>query len=242
MNKVLLVALLIVGCSMAGTNTVAAQTFPLGLLPARPDSGGPLDAYVWTMESSFEIGDPVEIHLAVSRSAFVYLFNLQSDGVVRMLFPNAYSINNFLTTSIVLPDGGYQLIALPPAGVDELLVFASTNPLPIPVSSLADPFPVFAASPDEAINQLVTLLASIDPTTTWAIGWTAIQITGDVEPAPIEDDTMLLPAPPPIPPFAGAPGDGWHIFDGGWRPGIPAQGWYWYFGLDWRWHLCWALP
>ncbi|MFC2079602.1 DUF4384 domain-containing protein, partial [Candidatus Bipolaricaulota bacterium] len=131
MNRTLFLALLLVGCAFAVASPVVAQTFPLGLLPASPDSSEPLDAYVWTMESRFEVGDPVEIHLAVSREAFVYLFDLQPDGLVRMLFPNAYSLNNYLSTSTIIPDGNYELIALPPIGIEELLVFASTHPLPI---------------------------------------------------------------------------------------------------------------
>lgn len=240
MNRMLLLTLLIAGCLAAGTGAVAAQTFPLGLIPSSPDSGGPLDAYVWTMDSVFEIGDPVEIHLAVSREAFVYLFDLQPDGLVRMLFPNAYSVNNYLSTSVVLPDANYDLIALPPTGIEELLVFASTNPLPIPIGSLADPFPVFAPSPDEAIDQLVTLLASIDPSSTWAVGWTAIQITGDPDPEPVAQDPIAVPAPPPLPPFAGMPGDTWYMVSGGWHPGFPSEGWYWYYGLESQWHLCWV--
>ncbi len=241
MNRKFLLVLLIVGFSIAGTSSIAAQTFPLGLLPVSPDSGEPLDVYVWTMESRFEIGDPVEIHLAVSRAAFVYLFDLQPDGVVRMLLPNAYSPNNYVWNSVVLPDGNYELIALPPTGIEELLVFASTNPLSIPVASLDDPFPVFAASPAEAIDQLVTLLASIDPTTTWAIGWTAIQITGDPEAEPVGNEMVQVPPPPPIPPFVGNPGDAWYAIDGGWQPGFPSEGWYWYFGIERQWHLCWSM-
>ncbi|MFC2095691.1 DUF4384 domain-containing protein [Candidatus Bipolaricaulota bacterium] len=240
MNRKLLLALLIVGCSIAGTSTLVAQTFPLGLLPVSPDSGDPLSAFVWTMDSVFEIGDPIEIHLAVSRAAFVYLFDLQPDGLVRMLFPNAYSVNNYLTTSVVLPDGGYQLTAFPPTGIEELLVFASTNPLPITLGTPTDPFPLLAASPEAAIDQLVTLLASIDPTTTWAVGWMAIQITGDLEPEPIEEEPVLVTAPPPLPPFAGLPGDAWYIVDSGWHSGFPTEGWYWYFGLESRWHLSWV--
>jgi hypothetical protein len=240
MSRTIGVALVAMGCLLAISGAVAAQSFPLGILPSSPESGDPLDAYVWTMESRFEIGDPVEIHLAVSRPAFVYLFDLQPDGIVRMLFPNTYSPNNYVTSSTVLPDGAYQLIAQPPAGIEELLIFAVTDPLPIPLGSPSDPFPVFASGPDDAIDELVSLLASIDASTTWAVGWTALQITGSEVVDESGDATVTLPAPPAPPPFAGSSGSAWYAVNGGWMPGIPAVGWYWYYGLEGTWHLCWV--
>ncbi len=240
MRRSIGVSFLVVGFLLLATAAATAQSFPLGILPSSPDSGGPLDAYVWTMESRFEVGDAIEIHVAVSRAAFVYLFDLQPDGVVRMLFPNAYSSANYLASSVTLPDGAYRLTAQPPVGIEELLVFATTNPLPIPTGTELEPFPVFASGPDEAINQLVSLLGSIDPTTTWAVGWTALQIAGAVQPETGNDGTVSLPAPPPLPPFAGAPGDAWALLNDGWFPGIPSAGWYWYFGIEGQWHLCWV--
>ncbi len=232
------VALLAVaGVLLVFGSTASGQGFPLGLLPT---SDEPVDAYVWTMESSFTVGDPIVIHLRVSRPAFVYLFDLQPDGVVRLLFPNAFSPDNYVTSTHRLPDGAYDLIAAPPTGIEELLVFASTVPLPLLPAAPTDPFPVFAEDPEEAINTLVDLLAAMDPTRSWGVGWTAIQIEGEAEAEPEADATVILPAPPSPPPFASYPGDAWHPADGGWAYGVPAAGWYWYYGLDDRWHLCWA--
>jgi len=219
-----------------------SQVFPLGILPSPPPDAEPLNAYVWTMESVFDLGDPIEIFVSVDRPAFVYLFDLQPDGLVRMIFPNALSATNFLTTSSYrLPDGGYALIAQPPTGIEELLVFATEVPLPVPIGSPEDPFPVFAATASEAMDQLVTLLDALDETTTWAIGWTAIQIVGDVGSEPEDIPMIEVPALPQMPPFVGSIGAAWYVLNGSWVPGFPDYGWYWYYGIEASWHLCWAL-
>jgi len=232
---------LFIGLTLGVVGGAFGQVFPLGLLPAPPASDEPLNVYVWTTTSAFDIGDPIEIRLSVNRPAFLYLFDLQPDGVVRLLFPNAFSPNNYVPgTAVRLPDGSYSLIAQPPPGIEELLVFATLAPLSFPVGTPTDPFPVIGDNPQDAIEQLVTLLSAIDPTLSWAVGWTAIQITGESIQPPAEEEPMLVPAPPSLPPFTGQPGSSWYVDMGSWFPGIPADGWYWHYGIDRQWHLCWV--
>lgn len=215
-----------------------AQGFPLGLLPAAPSDGEPISVYVWTDTSVVNVGDEIVIHLQLSRPGFVYLFDLQPDGLVRLIFPNAFSPNNYVTSSSYdLPDGPYKLTVTPPAGIEEFLVFACDAPLPILVGSAQDPFPIYAMDATEAINQLVALFGSLEQVSTWGMGWHAIQSVGDqvVEP---EDEEVILPAPPAQPPFNGRPGHAWYMDSGSWQMGIPESGWYWYFDINARWHLC----
>ena len=231
------VALLAVAIVLTFGSVALGQAFPLGLLPA---PGEPIEAHVWTMESLFFVGDPIVIHLRVSQPSFVYLFDLQPDGVVRLLFPNAFSPDNFVESTHRLPDGAYELIASPPTGIEELLVFASTSPLPFPPAAPTDPFPIFAEDPEEAIDMLVSLLTAMHPTASWGVGWTALQIEGETTEPEALGSTITLPAPPPPPPFTSFPRHAWHRVDGSWAYGVPAAGWYWYYGLDDRWHLCWV--
>ena len=215
-----------------------AEGFPLGLLPSSPSSGEPISVFVWTDTAVVSVGDEIVIHLQISRPAFIYLFDLQPDGLVRLSFPNAFSPNNYVTSSSYdLPDGPYNLMVTPPAGIEEFLVFACDAPLPIPVGSAQDPFPIYAMDATEAINQLVALFGSLEQVPTWGMGWHAIQIVGGKE-GEQADEEVTLPAPPPQPPFNGRPAQAWYLEDGSWRMGIPASGWYWYFDVNARWHLC----
>lgn len=231
--------LLVLGSLIGGSLAAHPQAFPLGLLPTAPPSDEPFSVHVWTMESVVQLGDPVTIYLSATRPVFLYLFDLQPDGLVRLIFPNAFSPTSYVHSGTYeLPDGPYQLTATPPAGIEEFLLFGTNVPLPFPIGSPTDPFPVFATSPVEAINELVAIFASIEPSPTWATAWHAIQIAGDESSEYEEEPTVLLPTPPAIPPFFGNPGDAWHLTTGGWSYGIPQSGWYWYVGLNGRWHLC----
>ena len=137
--SIIMIVALALGISFAGY----AQGFPLGLLPAPPADGEPISVFVWTDTSVVNVGDEIVIHLQLSRPGFVYLFDLQPDGLVRLIFPNAFSLNNYVTSSSYdLPDGPYALTATTPAGIEEFLVFACDTPLSILVGSAQDPFPI----------------------------------------------------------------------------------------------------
>jgi len=233
LSTIMIVALAL-GISVAGYT----QGFPLGLLPSPPSNGEPISVFVWTDTSVVNVGDEIVIHLQISRPAFIYLFDLQPDGLVRLIFPNAFSPNNYVTSSSYdLPDGPYNLTVTPPAGIEEFLVFACDAPLPIPVGSAQDPFPIYATDATEAINQLVALFGSLEQVPTWGMGWHAIQIVGGKEVEQV-DEEVTLPAPPTQPPFSSRPTQAWYLEGGTWRMGIPASGWYWYFDVNARWHLC----
>jgi len=234
-------SLLLVGL-LGASAIVAAQGFPspLGILPSPTESDQPLVVGVWTERSTYAVGEALVVHFSLNQPAFVYLFDLQPNGVVRLLFPNAYSQNSYVIDGThTLPDGPYDLRVLPPTGVEELLIFASLTPLPVFPGDPADPYPVFASNPSDAMYQLRSMLSGITPVPTWKTGWTAFAIAGETsEPAAPSTSAGLPPFPPAYPPFTGYAGDAWYWQNGQWFSGFPLDGWYWYYGLDARWHLC----
>ena len=232
-------ALLLIG--LVGPSAIVnAQAFPLGILPTPTPSETSLFVGVWTERSSYEVGEALVVHFSVNQPAFVYLFDLQPNGVVRLLFPNGYSQNsNVIGGTHTLPDGPYDLRVHPPTGVEELLIFASLTPLPVFPGEPSDPYPVFASNPSDAIYQLQSILSGISPVPTWKTGWTAFTTTGpEYGEATPPTPTELAPYPPSYPPFPGYAGDAWYWQNNQWFSGVPADGWYWYYGLDSRWHLC----
>jgi hypothetical protein len=218
--------------------TALGQAFPLGLLPPSAPSADPVRIGVWTEDSSYAFGDNVVIHLQLSDPAFVYVFDIQPDGRVSLLFPNPYSPNAFLPAGEhLLPNAGYRLVASPPAGIEELLAFAVQVPIPLPVGSLDDPFPFIADDPAAAIAMLVAAFHAAREDVVWSVAWTAVQITEPRYQAP-EDPEPLPPLPDRQPPYPVRPGESWHSVGNQWIGGIPDSGWYWHGGLDGRWHLC----
>jgi hypothetical protein len=242
MRPCALLRIVLIGLCLSTLAAVAhAQGFPLGILPPSAESDEPPWVGVWTDASSYEIGESVVIYLQVRHPAFVYLFDLQPDGRVVMLLPNSYTPNNYLLAGEHrLPNGSYRLEATPPAGIEELLAFATYTPLPLPVGTADEPFPLFALDPADAVNQLVAAFAAASADIVWSVAWTAIQITEPrYEPPP--DPVTLPPVPSRQPPFPGSPGDLWYSIGNQWVRGMPVFGWYWYYGIEGRWHLCLAL-
>ncbi|MCK4681980.1 DUF4384 domain-containing protein [Candidatus Bipolaricaulota bacterium] len=234
----LLVALISVSTLASG------QGFPLGLLPTPTQSDKPLIVGVWTEEPGYELGDALTLFYSVNQPAFIYLFDLQPDGIVRLLFPNVYSQYNYVAAGTHrLPDGEYELTIAPPTGVEELLIFASLTPIGLDPTAYSGPFPIIASDPSEAMYQLQSLMRAMTPLPSWATGWTAFTISGpsfDYEPP--ASDGPIPPFPPAYPPYPSQPGDAWYWQAGTWHAGLPTSGWYWYFGLDARWHLCLPRP
>ena len=84
--------------------------------------------------STYRVGDLIRVGVSVSRDAFVYLFNVSSQGEVSLILPNGYSDGeNFLhagETRTFPPLGaGYQFRVDGPAGYDRVLALASTEEL-----------------------------------------------------------------------------------------------------------------
>ena len=72
--------------ALLGVAVVAAQPAPLGLvIDPQPD---PMAASIWTDRSSYTIGENVTIFFNVSQPAYVYIYDIQPDGIVRLIFPN----------------------------------------------------------------------------------------------------------------------------------------------------------
>lgn len=208
---------------------------PLGIIPT--PTPGALTVNVWTDKSVYVVGETLRVYYSVNQSAFIYLYDIQPDGVVRLIFPNAYSQNNFVSAGThILPDGTYQFLVTPPTGVEQLQIFASLSPLSITPSYYREPFPMVAPDPNAAMNKIQGHIMGITPTPTWATGWTSFTITA---PSYIPPSGYPPPPPPYYPPFFGwwFPGGGWYWECGEWHYGMPPSGWYWYFGPDGKWHF-----
>ncbi len=217
---------------------------PLGLVPT-PVPG--LSTAIWTERSQYAVGETARIHFFISQAAFVYIFDIEPTGRVRLIFPNAYSPNPFRPAGThTLPDlPTYQFRVAPPIGTHALQLVACTVPLPVPMGSLADPYPLLG--PDAASGRARVLGLVPEPSRGWCVtAWTTYEIVG--MPVPV---TGFWPCPPcwgvgPCPPCPGfvfvAPGGGWFRDPcGTWRffaGGCPSgPGWCWFLGPDGRWRF-----
>lgn len=83
--------------------------------------------------ATYFFGDRIRIYVYVNQSAYVYLFNINADGQIDLILPNAFNQNNRLrageTRVFPEPGAGYEFTITGPAGIDQVLAVASRQPL-----------------------------------------------------------------------------------------------------------------
>ena len=209
---------------------------PLGIVPTPTPQ--PLTVNVWTDKSTYAVGETLRVYYSVNQPAYIYLYDIQSDGIVRLVFPNAYSQSNFVSAGThVLPDHpSYQYTVTYPTGVEKLQIFASPMPLALTPNAYSEPFPM--TTPNEIQGHIM----GITPTPTWVTAWASFTVTtppsyGYTPPYGYPPMSPYPSYPPVYPPFYGWPGSCWYFHGGEWHYGVPSSGWYWYFGPDGKWHF-----
>lgn len=229
--------LLVLGL-IAFTGYVAAQqsVAPLGILPQPTPQ--PLTVSIWTDKSAYTVGESLSIFFSVNQPSFIYIYDIQPDGIVRLIFPNAYSQANFVSAgSHSLPDGLYKFTIAPPVGVEQLQIFASPVNLGLAPSYFGEPFPMAAGAPDAASTQIQAQILGIVPEPAWATAWTSFTISQQTYGYSYPPTYQYPPTYYGYPPFVGYPGGTWYYSGGEWHFGIPYSGIYWYFGVDGTWHI-----
>ena len=134
MRKILFTLALLLGAAAFAQATVSPQGIIVNPKP------GDLKVKVWvdrdphhTGKAVYQIGDKISISVTVNRPAFVYLFNVNSDGRVDLILPNNYDRNNRLAAGEVRtfpPKGArYEYKVTGPEGESYVLALASAKPL-----------------------------------------------------------------------------------------------------------------
>jgi len=226
--------LLVIGLIAASGLVVAdGQVAPLGVIPEPTPQ--PLTVNIWTDKSNYVVGETLTVFFSVSQAAFIYIYDIQPDGIVRLIFPNAYSQGNFVSAGThALPDGPYKFTVAPPTGTEHLQIFASPVDLGLTPPYFGEQYPMVGSTPGSASTQIQAQILGIVPQPVWATAWASFTIRqqtyGYYPPG-------YYSYPPFYPPFFGSPGGTWYWENGEWHFGIPNSGWYWYFGFDGKWHF-----
>jgi hypothetical protein len=225
---VLLVGLFAVSAIAAANGSVA----PLGLIPTpTPPTPDPLSVSIWTNKAQYAIGENATIYFSVNRPAYVYIYDIEPSGVVRRIFPNQYSQYNFVSAGThSLPDGLYKFTVAPPAGTEQLQIFASPVPLNLASMPYGEPFPMVGPDPGSAGADIQAHIMGIVPEPVWATAWTSFLIVASYGYSPPS-------SPPFFPPFFGFTGGTWFWENGAWYYGFPGTGGFWFWGPDGQWHF-----
>lgn len=229
----ILPALVLLGAALAW----AQEPSPLGLVP-QPIPG--LTVAIWTEKPQYYVGETARFFVYLSQPAYLYVFDIDPSGFVRLIFPNPYSPNPWKPAGThVFPDGNYVFRVTPPAGTESLQAVACLQPIPVPLGTPEDPYPLLGPDPQSGKAKVLGLVPG-PSCGCCATAWTTFQIL----PGPVG-----YPCPPcwigPCPPCWGAvyPGMCWYYnpATGGWQVVIggacPGPGWCWCLGPDGQWHF-----
>lgn len=145
---------------------------PQGIIPVPVEPG--IVVSLATDKASYAPGDALKLTFTLNRDAYVYLYNLTSDGKVKLLVPNRFVQNpRFPAGKHTLPTTGWSLRVTEPEGFEYLQLVASEGPLSFYEAKAfeKDAFLQFA-NPVAFSAQLQTLL----PGSRWGTAWTGFRV------------------------------------------------------------------
>ncbi len=125
MRKLLVMLALSLGLGIIGL----AQVQPQGIIIEPPAQGG-LTAEVWVDKATYTVGETIQIHYRVNQQAAVYIWDIDAQGNVRLLFPNQYQPDNVVsagTHTLPASNLGYRFTVTEPTGTEALQIFATTD-------------------------------------------------------------------------------------------------------------------
>ena len=109
-----------------------APVAPKGIIATPPDSE--LEVRIWVDKGAYAIGEAITIYYEVNKPAYIYIWDIQPDGIPNQLFPypSSGTPNNYVQAGehILGPPPGYPgWVVAPPTGTEYLQILATTSPV-----------------------------------------------------------------------------------------------------------------
>jgi len=144
---------------------------PQGLIPVPVEPG--IVVSLVTDKATYAPGDALKLTFTLNQDAYVYLYNVTSDGRVKLLVPNRFLQNpRFPAGQHALPAKGWILRVTEPEGIEYLQLVATEAPLLFYEAKAfeRDAFLSFA-NPVAFAQELRTTLAG-----RWGTAWTRFRV------------------------------------------------------------------
>ena len=142
---------------------------------------------------TYQLGEEIRIGVRVSEQAYVYLFNVKSNGEIRQILPNRFDQqgqNNLVqagqTRFFPRDDAPYTFGIEGPRGLDKVIAVASRDPLDTRqlVSFSSDPNFASSSAGEDSFAQTLSIIVKPKPQNSWVTD-TAILYVGAAPAAPI---------------------------------------------------------
>ncbi len=100
---------------------------PKGII-IQPPEQPKLNISISTDRPNYPIGSSLGVSYSINEEAYIYVLHYDTQGVMRLIFPNQYSQNNLRGPGTFrLPDGPYQISVNGPPGTQYIQAVASTK-------------------------------------------------------------------------------------------------------------------
>lgn len=188
--------------NLGGDGVAPAQVEPEAIAPealiVKP-APGDVRVRIQTDRSRYRVGESVQIRFWVSEPAYVYIYNVDSRGRVRLIFPNRFDANNRVRAGEhQLPGAGYRFRVDGPPGTEYLQILAIRTRLrPLERWNARDPFPLLGGNP-LAVKEEVLQFLDVVPERSWSSAWTQFEVIGRQARGPRrETGTVRINSEPP---------------------------------------------
>ncbi len=144
MKKILLIAFIFISTLALAENHINIGPQSIIITPTPPPPPPPppvhnLKVDLWLNKGhghytpTYRIGEKIEIGVRTNQDAYVYLFNIHTDGTVRRIFPNRFDPHNYLranqTKYLPKRNSPYVFQVDGPIGYDKVVAVASKRRL-----------------------------------------------------------------------------------------------------------------
>ena len=160
----------------------AREAKPKGIIP-KPGKKQDLEVTISTNKSLYQPREEVVVSYEVSQSAFIYLYSIDAEGKVTLLFPNKYDSDNKVNPGKrELPGRGYSFLTGKEEGREYLQMIASKVELPVfpsPESkdSQSSPFLNLARDPGEFETDTTKQINETTTQKNWDTDWVSLEVT-----------------------------------------------------------------
>ncbi len=127
-------------------------------------------------KETYYVGESIKIYIRPTANCYVAVYDIDTRGIARLIFPNKYSPSNYLSGNVthVLPDKPtYSLKVGGPAGTEQILVIASKSPTIIPPALFEKAkralFPTVGGNPS-MLKSFINKVVSVIPNNLWTVG------------------------------------------------------------------------
>lgn len=176
MRVVVIITLLFV----LSAGTTLAQPEPQGVMMTPENADFTVE--VVAEKPNFLAGERLSLNLRLSQAAFVYIYSINAKGEVQLLFPNAYSPDNFLSEGQhKFPSNRYSLVIDGDPGTEVVQAIATQTPLNLlaliqTALTTETPFAYMDIKPEHLVAEFQQLITQTNGPEEWAAAWTQFQI------------------------------------------------------------------